>query len=291
MPMTEMRAECPQCGHLYDTPLPKLKMDIAQDLVDYFDLTLLQNVDAIKQVKERRDRCIVRMGGMVINKKAPANRYDEELARAGAVIATNGQLHEIAARCNDQAYLIPNGTDLELFRPGEPNPNYERQFTVGFAGNIWGLGLQYKGYKYYVQAVTRLFDQVKTKQCLHAHSQIPHNKMPEDFYHKIDCLVLPSVGEGCSNVIMEALACGVPVICTKVGFHGERLIDGDDVIFIERDVQQIMDAILKLKDNRALRERLAFNGRLFAENHHDINRIAAQYDAVFQDIFKKLNQK
>lgn len=256
---------------------------IDDGLIEFFDITLLQNVDSIQLINNNHKKAVVRMGGMLVDKQYIGTRYNEQLALCGAVISTNNQLHEIASKANSNSYLIPNGLDLELFKP--PVKRENRPFTAGFAGNIWGSGAIYKGYNLYVQAMVRL-PKYKMKTVLHAHSQIDHTDMPEMFYHQIDCLVLPSLGEGCSNVTAEALACGVPVITTKVGYHGEMLLNEMECLFCERDIDSIADCVKRLADDAELRNSLSVNGRLFAEKHHDINVIAKQYDQVFQTVLK-----
>jgi len=259
-------------------------INIDENLIEYFDITLLQNADSIQLIKNNQKKVVVRMGGLLVNDQHISSRYDDQLALCGAVISTNNQLHEIASNANPNSYLIPNGVDLELFKSAEKKEI--RPFTAGFAGNIWGPGAIYKGYNIYIQALVRL-PEIKMKNLLHAHSQILHADMPEMFYHKIDCLVLPSIGEGCSNVTTEALACGVPVITTKVGYHGEMLTDGKECLFCEREIDSIADCVKRLTESEELRNSLSTNGRRFAEKHHDINVIAKQYDQVFQSVLNK----
>ncbi len=197
--------------------------------------------------------------------------------------------YDIAAAVNPNTVLIPNGVDLDLFRPAEVRE--DREFTVGFAGNIWGLGAQYKGWAYYVAAVLPLYPHVRKRESLFggppSQAHIPHDQMKAGFFDKIDCLILPSINEGCSNVIGEALACGVPVLCTKVGYHGERLTDGENVIFIERDAEDISDKIMMLKGSLGLRYRLSVNGRKFVEENQAIEKIASQYDQVIEQVMNK----
>lgn len=274
--------ECSKMIELIIDPLP-----VADDLIKHFDITMLQNVESLTLVRSNKEKVVCRLGGMIVDEQNDGNRYNEQLAQVGAIIATNQQLCDIGKSCNENTFLVPNGCDLEHFCPADPNPNLGRQFTMGFAGNVWGLGMQYKGYQFYVKAMTVLITQVKSKTVLHAHNQIDHEDMPEQFYHQIDCLVLPTMGEGCSNVVMEALACGVPVLITKVGYHGEMLKDMKNCIFIERDANDIEKKILMLKGNPALRIELAENGREFAEKHHDIKDVAQKYDEIFRLILKE----
>ncbi len=53
---------------------------------------------------------------------------------------------------------------------------------------------------------------------------------PRRFYQAMDLLVVPSVIEGMSNVVLEAMACGVPVLAHNACGNAEMLLDGEDGI-------------------------------------------------------------
>lgn len=249
--------------------LPKLEC--------FFDLVLTQNVDGIQYFKNK-EKVITRMGG-IRTMKGNSHRFDGPLSEVAAIIATNNQLFEIGSAVNPNVFLMPNGLDIERFRPSEKRQ--ERPFTVGFAGNITYPGAAtYKGYPLIVAACMNLG--VELKNAFWGEQQIDHADMPAQFYHRIDCLVLASENEGCSNVVMEALACGVPVICTKVGYHGDRLTEYTNCLFIERNASSVEDRIKFLRDHESMRYRLAENGRRFAKEHHDIRKIALQYKEIFE---------
>ena len=260
---------------------------VDDDLVDHFDITMVQNLDNIKSIKNK-SKVVSRIGGFFVDKDNASNRFDLELSQVAAVIATNNKLYEVGKRINKNTFMIPNCVDLDLFKP-DPERIFitSKPFVVGFAGNIRGVGMNYKGYKYYVDATIGMYPKVKTFNLLFGHNQIPHEEMPEKFFNKIDCLILPSIDEGCSNTVMEALACGVPVLLTKVCFHGERLEDGLNCLFIKRDINDIIEKITILMNNPSLRKRLSFNGRYFAKGHHDINKMVTEYNKVFNLVLKK----
>jgi glycosyltransferase involved in cell wall biosynthesis len=238
---------------------------------------------------------IARVGGFDMADNLDKQRYAQDFARVAAIIATNNQLGAIAGVANGNTVVIPNGVNLERFKPAEKNPNFGRPFTIGFAGNVWGQGAQYKGWQLFVQAgIDLTMDGSKDfaqHYLLHGLNQIAHDQMPEEFYHTIDALVLPSKGEGCSNVVSEALACGVPPILTKVGFHGERLEHEKHCLFVSRDVGEIVSAARRLQSDPDLRLRMAGECRAFAEQYHDVRKVAAQYDAVFKSVLAAKEQK
>lgn len=215
-----------------------------------------------------------------------------ELSGFDAIIALNNDLARIAYQANENVYLIPNGIDLTTWKPRNEIKHVEnKKFVVGFAGSVLDQKqIRIKGYDLVVEACKKagveLFA-VKKKE-----NQIPHDQMAENFYHKIDCLLHPVAEgkEGSSNVIMEALACGVPVITTRhSGYHAEYMNHGENILFCERDVQDICDNIDQLQNNELLRNTISVNGRKFAEKHHDIENIAEKYREAIYSAIKKSN--
>lgn len=261
----------------------------AEQLDKTCDIFLLQNVDSLFLFScLPPEQCIVRLGGLLLQEKdmpksVKLRRYEQDLCDAGFVISTNNTLAEKVNYGDTDVCVIPNGVDLEYFKPTVPSSFVP--FVVGFAGNVGtSITMQYKGYSLIVNATCSMYPEVILETALYKIKQLPHKDMPTRFYHKIHCLINASVAEGCSNVITEALACGVPVICTKAGYHGEYLTHLENCLFIERTPTSIQEAILTLKNNPDLWKCLSVNGRKFAEEHHCIQRVAAHYDTVFQTI-------
>lgn len=72
-----------------------------------------------------------------------------------------------------------------------------------------------------------------------------------------DAFVLPTNSEGCCNAIIEALGCGLPIISSDLPFN-EYILDEECSIRIDtNDVNQIITAIKKLRDDNELRKELA----------------------------------
>jgi len=77
-----------------------------------------------------------------------------------------------------------------------------------------------------------------------------------------DCLVLPSYTEGLPGVLMESLACEVPVISTNVGGCPEIIIDKENGYLIEpQNVTQLSDAIVKMSKDDINRANMGKHGR------------------------------
>lgn len=77
---------------------------------------------------------------------------------------------------------------------------------------------------------------------------VDHDDMPK-FFQMADAFVLPSHNEGLSNSLLEALACGLPVIATKVGGHPEVLKGCNAILVKPRSVNALKEAILQLLAN------------------------------------------
>jgi len=257
------------------------------------DLVLTENVDSACLVVPK-GKAIVRIGGLMSSaaEQITCTRFDTEFLRAGAVISTNNSLANVGLRNNPYTYVIPNGTNLTVFKPLPDKKQANVPFIIGFAGNIGtSRYMDYKGYSYILNAQLQLILDTALKLALYGPLQTPYEEMPRRFYAQIDCLINASKGEGCSNTIVEALASGVPVLCTKVGYHGEMLVDELNCLFIERDADDITAKIKRLMEEPELWYRLSQQGRQFAEDHHDIRKIAEAYDVVFQGVLSRRQQQ
>ncbi|MCB9897165.1 MAG: glycosyltransferase [Planctomycetes bacterium] len=107
-------------------------------------------------------------------------------------------------------------------------------------------------------------------------------------YGALDLLVLPSRAEGLPQVLVEALAAGVPVIASRVGGVPGLVHHGRDGLLVPRgDVAPLAEALSSLLGDAALRARLAAGtrGRSFAEMTADAvaERLAALYAGLLAE--------
>jgi len=93
---------------------------------------------------------------------------------------------------------------------------------------------------------------------------IPYLPDINQFYSAIDIFVLPSIDEGFGMVAFEALRAGVPLIAsTNVGAIDGMTPERDFLLVPAGDAQALKDAILRLRDDAALRTRIGNAGRDF----------------------------
>lgn len=85
---------------------------------------------------------------------------------------------------------------------------------------------------------------------------LSHDQVPL-YLGAADCFVLPTLAEGCCNAVVEAMSCGLPVISSNLPFNWDVLDENNSIMIDPRDASAIADAIVKLRDDNELRERMA----------------------------------
>jgi glycosyltransferase involved in cell wall biosynthesis len=96
-------------------------------------------------------------------------------------------------------------------------------------------------------------------------------------------VVLPSYGEGLPKVLVEAAACGRPVVTTDIPGCREAIApDQSGLLVPPRDARALADAIKHLIENADLRRRMGRAGRRFAERHFAIEDVIAKHLSTYK---------
>jgi glycosyltransferase involved in cell wall biosynthesis len=105
----------------------------------------------------------------------------------------------------------------------------------------------------------------------------------ESYYPICDFTVLPSRHEGMPNVVLESLACGVPVVATRVA-DNEILVPDGEVGFVvdSDDVDGMALQITRMLNDRSLRERLGSNARSWIEGNFSADRMTEKMIAAYR---------
>ena len=82
---------------------------------------------------------------------------------------------------------------------------------------------------------------------------VPHEKVYM-YLNASDVFVLPTLAEGLCNAILEALACGVPVISSDLPFNYDVLDDSCSILVNPKNKDEIYSAILRLKEDEELKK-------------------------------------
>jgi glycosyltransferase involved in cell wall biosynthesis len=85
----------------------------------------------------------------------------------------------------------------------------------------------------------------------------PYSEIPK-YMAAADVFVLPSITEGLAVVVLEAMACGLPIIATPVGGIPDVIIDKYNGLLVKpRDVQGLQNAIIRLLTDKNERQHLS----------------------------------
>jgi len=164
--------------------------------------------------------------------------------------------------------VFPNGTNLAAFRPQDRMAARARfglpkdRFLVAAAGNfLWKKGIVRVGQAIAgLAGVSGVFagagpvppDSSNVALC----RRVPHDEMPA-LLSACDVFVLPTLIEGSCNALVEAMACGLPIV-SSVGEFNDDVLDEEMSIRVDPlDVAAIRAAIVRLRDDAALRDRMA----------------------------------
>lgn len=106
-------------------------------------------------------------------------------------------------------------------------------------------------------------------------------------YKEADILVLTSDWEGTPNVILEAMASGLPVVATKVGGVPEVVQHELTGYLVHPDDEDSMvDVLLRLIHEPSLREEMGASGRAYVEKHHSLQRLPFLLQELYEEALK-----
>jgi glycosyltransferase involved in cell wall biosynthesis len=190
-----------------------------------------------------------------------------DLIVAGSAFVVDGIAAEggPAGKCR----VVPYGTDLRRFSPPAARPAHDGPLRLLFVGEV---GLR-KGVPYLLEAARRLgpgrvearfvgrvvLDPARLAayaDVAEFRGPVPRPLMPE-VYRWADLLVLPSVCEGSAAVLYEALAAGVPVLCTRSA--GPPPVPGLQVVDEPRAIVDLARELRRSADPAAVRRLVALD--------------------------------
>lgn len=202
---------------------------------------------------------------------------------------------------SSQIEVFPNGVDIDLFTKHNRSLSrakigaLEKDFIIAFVGGfiprkgperlakaialindpeikVLFIGKPFPGYPFDFDCPGILFK-----------GPINHDELPW-YLSAADIFVLPTQKEGCCNAIVEALSIGIPVISSNGAFNDDILNDNNSLRIDPNNIEQLMEAIIKLKNNDVLREQMC----KYSKMHHSDYSIRERAKRILAFIESKL---
>lgn len=204
---------------------------------------------------------------------------------------------------SEKIRVIPNAVNIDNFKPTD-------EHTEGLV--IWtGRLVPEKGLEYLIEAAkivaekkssvrfllvgygplkTKLMKLASDYRLLGKNVEFrgpkERNEMPE-VLGRASIFVLPSLSEGLSVSVLEAMACGLPIICTDILGTKEVIEDGITGLMVPpRNSLALSEAIMTLLDNEDLRKRLGENARKTVIERHNWNLIIDKLEKVYSEVIE-----
>jgi len=114
----------------------------------------------------------------------------------------------------------------------------------------------------------------------------------EDYLRVSDVFVFPSIREGLPNVVLEAMASGLPVVVTPFFGQSEDLGQpGQQYLLVERDPEALAAAIAEVLEEDGLRTTLGQRARRWVEETMDVERSLDRYAAFYRGLAEKARRR
>ncbi|MCP5062694.1 MAG: glycosyltransferase family 4 protein [Ignavibacteriae bacterium] len=199
--------------------------------------------------------------------------------KSKATIANSGGLKTLANKSfpDFNIDIIFNGIDINRFTPMEKKKENKKLVIIST-----GRLIERKGYHFLLEAIKPIREKVEVRLIGDGNQKeelletVRKNELNVYFLgiykqedlpaelNKADVFILPSMNEGMSNSVLEAMACGLPVIATNVG-GSDELIKNNGYIIKKTNIHSITDAIKKYLLNKSLLSEHGKNSRKIAK--------------------------
>lgn len=219
-----------------------------------------------------------------------------------AVVANSEGLRRMAETSDPfPVRVIPNGVDTEFFRPDSAKSTSfraESLLRILFAGrfqkqknlplllqqvaqlssNTFELHLVGDGPE--KRHLRELAEQLGIAKSIKWHGWLPRSELRRA-YQSADCLVNPSFYEGMPNVVLEAMACDLPVIASKIPGHDTLVVHGETGFLFDLQEPDGLLLALRQMEDVDLRRRMGASGRARATAEFSWRKVTEAYLELF----------
>lgn len=195
-------------------------------------------------------------------------------SKVRAFLVANPFLEKQFQALHPKVYLAPGGTNTDVFTRHPVNQRATP--VVGWAGSRDNFGAHYRGLSI-VEEACQLAG-MTFRPALREDKWRGEQEMRSYYQDEIDIYVDLSLGAGRQNGLVEAGACGCPLISTRVGVAEQLIVPGSNGMLVERNASELAEALKKCSKN------LSAWGENAAQEVHK-NWSWKQQATIFEGIF------
>jgi len=208
---------------------------------------------------------------------------------------------------------IYNGVDLNNYQLRD-NAKKAGRTKLGIKKNAFVLGIicilrPEKDIHFFLKAISELNSQIKDLTALiigdgpMADELIQYSKKIgisdkthfagyvydcRDYLAAMDILCVTSWTEGFSNVILEGMAMGKPVVATNVGGNPEQIVDSvTGILFNSGDIQSFVRSVIRLNDSPELCKAMGIEGRKRVEKYHSFSKNCQNLESFYRELLSR----
>ena len=140
--------------------------------------------------------------------------------------------------------------------------------------------------KWYAEKIYKMVKKANLSDSTKFHGFVSEEKLIE-LYSGADIFIFPSYNQTWGLVVFEAMACGIPVIVTNSCGASEVLTNEINALIVPaKSPVKIAEAIIRLKEDHELREKLSINGRKHVEKYISWDFYAKNVADAFMDVLE-----
>lgn len=240
-------------------------------------------IDVIVRKKPPRCKTIVLIRSDVFKtcRKKMVKYYKESKllkAHVGAFMIANNQLLERFKKKYDMpCFYAPGGVETKIFKPLE-TPVFKMPPTIGWAGSRKNFSRAYRGIDIIEEACKKLG--YKWNPAYRENKWRTQQEMVDYYHNDIDIFIDLWKYAGRQNGLLEAGACGLPLVSCDSGIARE-LSESGGTIITNRDISSVCKALEKAANN------MAEYGKLNAEfikNNWSWEKHVAEWEKIFEKV-------
>lgn len=199
---------------------------------------------------------------------------------------------------------IYNGVDTEMYRPNGDKRFLKKELGLSDDSNLIGIVARLdpiKDHSTLIKSFLLIADKYPKVHLVIVGDGSERQKLVDlggerihflgdrrdvpDIMGGLDIFVLPSINEGISNTILEAMSCGVPTVCSNVGGNPELVRNNiDGILFPSSDIDALSAALMRYLDAPDLRSQHGLCARNRVLENFSIESMVTQYENVWRRV-------